>query len=376
MTEKQKTIQGDATLYDVARLAGVSAMTVSRVINGAKTVNDEMRERVTVAIAQLKYEVNVAARAARVGSLRIGLLYSNPSAAFLSAFLVGAMGQCSSTGARLILEKCDGLRGWRAAIEHLIASGVNGILLTPPLCDSRQVLALLAELDMPAVAVATARPGKSTSAVRIDDYDGALSMVRHLISLGHQDIAFIKGDPKHTPAQLRYRAFLNAMGEARLKVPPERVAEGMFTYRSGLTAARSLLDQIDRPSAIFACNDDMAAAVVAVAHGMGLEIPRDLAVCGFDDTPLATTVWPHLTTVHQPIGEMGQVAVELICEQIRCQRKRQPRVVEHRLLPYKIVPRLSSAADCAPASAISAGVSSRPHADRIRNSRPRAASSI
>ncbi|CAN7360031.1 LacI family DNA-binding transcriptional regulator [Pseudoduganella sp. LjRoot289] len=345
MIEKQRVAQGDATLYDVARLAGVSAMTVSRVINGTKRVNDDTRERVATAAAQLKYEVNVAARAARVGSLRIGLLYSNPSAAFLSAFLVGAMDQCSSSGARLILEKCEGQRGWRDAIDNLVAGGVNGILLTPPLCDSLPVLKLLAELDIPAVAVATARPSKSTSAVRIDDYEGALSMVRHLISLGHRDIAFIKGDPKHTPAQLRYRAFLDAMEEAGLEVPPARVAEGMFTYRSGLPAARRLLEQSERPSAIFACNDDMAAAVVAVAHGMRLEVPRDLAVCGFDDTPLATTVWPNLTTVHQPIGEMGQVAVELISEQIRCQRKRLPSVVEHRLLPYNVVPRLSSTRD-------------------------------
>lgn len=344
MTEKQNPIQGDATLYDVARLAGVSPMTASRVINGNKRVNDAARERVTIAIAKLKYEVNVAARVARVGSLRIGLLCSNPSAAFLSAFLVGAMDQCSSSGALLIMEKCADQREWRAAIDHLIASGVNGILLTPPLCDSRPVLTLLAELGMPAVAVATARPSKLTSAVRIDDYDGALSMVRHLISLGHQDIAFIKGDPRHTPAQLRYRAFLDAMGAARLKVPPDRVAEGMFTYRSGLAAARGLLAQKDRPSAIFACNDDMAAAVVAVAHGLQLDVPADLAVCGFDDTPLATTVWPSLTTVHQPIGEMGKVAVELICEQIRCRRKRQPSVVEHRLLPYSLVPRLSTKA--------------------------------
>ena len=344
MTEKPNPTQPDATLYDVARLAGVSPMTASRVINGNQRVSDDARERVTAAIAKLRYEVNVAARAARIGSMRVGLLYSNPSAAFLSAFLVGAMGQCSASGAQLILEKCPGGRGWRAAIGNLMASGVNGILLTPPLCDSRPVLKLLADLGVPAVAVATARPSKSTSAVRIDDYEGALSMVHHLISLGHQDIAFIKGDPKHTPAQLRYRAFLDAMREAGLTVPPERVMEGMFTYRSGLSAARDLLAQKKRPSAIFACNDDMAAAVVAVAHGLQLDIPNDLAVCGFDDTPLATTVWPNLTTVHQPIGDMGRVAVELVCEQIRCHRKRQPSVVEHRLLPYSLVPRLSSMA--------------------------------
>jgi LacI family transcriptional regulator len=348
MIEKQNHFQAGATLYDVARLAGVSPMTVSRVINGNKRVSESTRDSVTVAIAKLKYEVNLVARAARVGSLRIGLLYSNPSPGFLSALMLGAMDQCAVGGAQLILEKCAGQRGWRAAIDRLVASGVNGILLTPPLCDSRPVLDLLADMGIAAVAVATARPGKSTSAVHIDDYEGALSMVRHLVGLGHRDIAFIKGDPKHTPAGLRYRAFLDAMQEAGLVVPPERVVEGMFTYQSGLAAARGLLEQGKRPSAIFACNDDMAAAVLAVAHGMRLDIPADLAVCGFDDTPLATTVWPNLTTVHQPIAEMGRVAVELMCKQIRSHRKQQPGVVEHRLLAYKLVPRLSSTAAVKP----------------------------
>jgi LacI family transcriptional regulator len=344
MTEKKHPIYAVATLYDVARLAGVSPMTVSRVINGNTRVVDTTRERVTRAIAELNYEVNVAARAARVGSLRIGLLYSNPSAAFLSAFLVGAMGQCSASGAQLIVEKCADRQGWLGAIDRLLASGVHGILLTPPLCDSPQVLDVLAGLDLPAVAVATARPNTSASAVRIDDYAGALCMVRHLIALGHRDIAFIRGDPQHTPAELRYQAFMDAMDEAGLAVPPERLAAGMFTYQSGLLAARSMLGQLRRPSAIFACNDDMAAAVVAVAHGLQLEIPGDLAVCGFDDTPLATTVWPNLTTIHQPIDEMGRVAVELMCGQIRRLRQGKPPEVEHRMLPYRLVARLSSEA--------------------------------
>jgi LacI family transcriptional regulator len=342
MTKKKNSIDAAPTLYDVARLAGVSPMTVSRVIYGNKRVVDKTRERVTRAIAELKYEVNLAARAARVGSPRIGLLYSNPSPAFLSAFLVGAMAQCSASGALLIQEKCAGRQGWRAAIDRLITSGVNGILLTPPLCDSRLVLDVLAGHNLPAVAVATARPSTSASAVHIDDYAGALCMVRHLIGLGHQDIAFIKGDPNHTPAELRYQAYLDAMDEAGLAVAPGRVAEGMFTYQSGLLAARSLLGQARRPSAIFACNDDMAAAAIAVAHGLQLDIPGDLAVCGFDDTPLATTVWPNLTTIHQPIDQMGRAAVELMCGQIRRLRTGQPPEIEHKLLPYRLVARLSS----------------------------------
>lgn len=332
----------NATVYDVARVAGVSAMTVSRVINGSTHVTATTRDKVMAAVESLKYQVNLAARAARVGTMRVGLLYSNPSAAFLSAFLVGAMDQCSQSGAQLILERCDTLRSQRAAIDKLIASGVDGILVPPPLCDSKSALKQLEQIGMPTVAVATGRPAPNVSAVRIDDYDGALTMTRYLLSLGHTDIAFIKGDPKHTPAQLRYQAFLDAMADAGLTVPAERVAQGMFTYRSGLAAARQLLGQASRPSAIFASNDDMAAAVVAVAHGMHLQVPQDLAVCGFDDTPVATTVWPELTTIHQPIGDMARAAVELLVEQIRRRRVNEPKVVQHKLLPYTLVTRESS----------------------------------
>ena len=342
MTDKDSPNQAGNTLYDVARVAKVSPTSVSRVINGNKRVGDAIRERVLAAIEELKYEVNVAARVARGGSLRIGLLYSNSSTAFLTHLLVGATDRCSLNGAQLLLQTCAGQDGWREAVDRLIADKVSGILLTPPLCDYAPLLDLLAGLDMPTVAVATASPTRSTATVRIDDYEGALSMMQHLIALGHRDIAFIQGDPSHTPALQRYRAYLEAMKAASIEVRAEWIAEGMFTYRSGIAAARYLLGLSRRPSAIFACNDDMAAAVVAVAHGLQLDVPDDLAVCGFDDTPLATTLWPSLTTVHQPLREMGQVAVDLVFEQIRRQRKGLAAYVEHKLLPYRLMERQSS----------------------------------
>jgi LacI family transcriptional regulator len=331
-----------ATLYDVARMAGVSGMTVSRVINGSAGVSDVTRTKVLSAIDTLKYQVNLAARAARVGTLKVGLLYSNPSAAFLSAFLVGAMDQCRQNGAQLLLERCDDLRSQRVAIEQLIAAGVDGVMIPPPLCDSKSALKQLDSIGMPTVAVATARPAATVSAVRIDDYDGAWTMTRHLLALGHTDIAFIKGDPKHTPAQLRYNAFVDAMAQAGLTVPPERVAQGMFTYRSGLDAARELLSREPRPTAVFASNDDMAAATIAVAHGLHLDVPGDLAVVGFDDTPVATTVWPELTTIHQPIDDMARAAVDLLVEQIRRKRSGDPKLVQHKLLDYQLITRESS----------------------------------
>ena len=337
-----------ATVYDVARAAGVSAMTVSRVINGRAGVSGATRAKVDAALAALKYQPNLAARAARTGTLRIGLLYSNPSAAFLSELLVGAMDQCSQGGGQLLLERCDDLPSQRAAIDKLIAAGADGILVPPPLCDSKAALRQLHQIGMPTVAVATARPAAGVAAVRIDDYQGALAMTRYLIGLGHRDIAFIKGDPKHTPAQLRFQAFGDAMREAGLALPPQRVAQGYFTYRSGLEAARRLLAAPARPSAIFASNDDMAAAALAVAHGMQLQVPKQLTVCGFDDTPVATTVWPALTTIHQPIADMARAAVNLLLEEIRRRRADEPKVAAHHLLPFTLVVRESSAAPAKP----------------------------
>jgi LacI family transcriptional regulator len=167
-------------------------------------------------------------------------------------------------------------------------------------------------------------------------------MMRYLLSLGHKDIAFIQGDPKHTPAQLRYQAYLDVMGEEGLTVRAERVAPGLFTYRSGLEAARKLLAGESHPTAIFAANDDMAAAAVAVAHGMHLDVPHDITICGFDDTPVATTVWPELTTIHQPIGDMARAAVDMILELIRNRRSGEVSGVQHKLLPYTLVTRESS----------------------------------
>ncbi|WP_343731923.1 LacI family DNA-binding transcriptional regulator [Duganella sp.] len=332
------------TLYDVAERAKVSGMTVSRVINGNAHVSDKTREKVMRAIDELGYKVNVAARAARVGTLRVGLLYSNPSAAFLSAFLVGAMGQCNRSGAELILEHCVDLKSQRKAIERLISVGADGILVPPPLCDSRSALKHLKEIGMPTVAVATAKPSPQASAVRIDDYDGARAMTKYLLSEGHTDIAFIKGDPEHTPAQLRYQAFIDTMREAGLQVPAERIAQGMFTYRSGLLAARELLGQKTRPSAIFASNDDMAAAAIAVAHGLHLQVPEDVAIAGFDDTPVAVTVWPELTTIHQPIAEMGRAAVELVIDHVKERRAGHDVPPKHQLMPYRLEVRESTAA--------------------------------
>ena len=207
--------------------------------------------------------------------------------------------------------------------------------------------AQLNRIGMPSIAVATGQPSPAISAVRIDDYQGALAMTRHLLALGHRDIGFIRGDPQHTPALLRQQAFLDAMGEAGVTVPPQRLAQGLFTYRSGLDAAHRLLAAPTRPSAIFASNDDMAAATLAVAHGMGLQVPPQLSVCGFDDTPVATTVWPELTTIHQPIAAMARAAVTRVLDEIRQRRAGDVAPATHQLLAFTLMARASTAAAAA-----------------------------
>src|SRR5688572_15940754 len=158
------------TIHDVARFAGVSPMTVSRVINGEKNVRDSTRDAVNAAIKELNYAPNPAARSlAGADLVRIGLLYSNPSSAYLSEFLVGSLDQCSRGNIQLIVEKCDEERA-EAAATRLVTAGVDGIILPPPLCDNAAVIKALADANVPAVAVATGKPPADVSAVRIDDF--------------------------------------------------------------------------------------------------------------------------------------------------------------------------------------------------------------
>jgi len=337
--ERSARRRNGATIADVARQAGVSPMTVSRVINGDAHVSEAKRAAVTAAIRALNYAPNPAARSLAAGRLvRLGLLYANPSAAYLSEFLVGALDQCRACHVQLVLEQC-GAGEEAAAVERLLASGVDGLILPPPLCDSEPVLSALQASGAPAVAVATGRAREEISTVRIDDRGAARVMTEHLLRLGHRRIGFIAGHPNQTASAERlagYRAALAASGTA---FDPQLVVQGYFTFRSGWEAAERLLDLGAPPTAIFAANDDMAAAVVAVAHRRGLDVPRALSVCGFDDSAQATNVWPELTTVRQPIAEMAREAVLLLAAGLQAPGD----AVADRLLPHALIRRSSDA---------------------------------
>lgn len=333
------------TISDVARQAGVSPMTVSRVINNEANVREKTREAVNAAIAELGYAPNEAARSlAGATQVHIALLYSNPSAAYLSEFLVGGLEKARSLNVQFVVEKANEDEDAEAAIRRLLTGGVDGILLAPPLADSPEVLEILRTTDTPAVIVTSSNAQDNVSAVSIDDYEAARTMTRHIVSLGHQRIGFIKGHPNQLASERRLAGYRDAMREAGLPAPDELVAQGLFTYRSGLDAAEQLLNLTDLPTAIFASNDDMAAATVAVAHRRGMDVPGDLTVCGFDDTTLAVTIWPELTTIRQPIVELSSVAVDLLVRKVRAQRAGTPQDAKHVLLDFTLIRRQSDAA--------------------------------
>jgi LacI family transcriptional regulator len=341
------------TIHDVARHAGVSPMTVSRVINADSNVREETRVKVAASVKALRYSPNLAARSlASADAMHLGILYSNPSAAYLSEFLLGSLEQSSLAGCQLVIERCESDEA--QTIARLVQGGIHGLVLPAPLCDSEPVLKAIAEAKIPAVQVASGRPAADLSAVSINDFEASRAMTRHLLELGHRRIGFINGHPNQTATGQRFRGYIEGMTEAGLSVGTDQVAQGYFTYRSGLEAAEKLLTAWN-PTAIFASNDDMAAATMAVAHRRGLEVPDDLTVAGFDDTPLATTVWPALTTVHQPIADMAREAVRLLIDEIRKRRMGEVPQVRHKLLKFTLVvrestaePNLSGAAQAAP----------------------------
>lgn len=336
--------QGGATIADVARESGFSPMTVSRVINGEKNVRETTRVAIQEAVDKLNYSPNLAARLlAGAEQIRIAMLYGNPSAAYLSRLLVGTLEQARKSHVQLIIEQCDSGQDIHDVFRDLIESGVDGIVLSPPLCDSEEMLKLIEQTDVICVVVANWRPPGKMSVVRIDDVEAAATMTRHIISLGHKRIGFVKGNPEQKASVQRLKGFEMAMAEAGLPVDPALVVHGLFTYRSGLDAAEELLNLPEPPTAIFASNDDMAAAAITVAHRRHMDVPKDLTVCGFDDTDFALSIWPELTTIHQPIADMSRAAVDMLVDRIRAHRSGRSEKREDRLLDFTFVRRESDA---------------------------------
>ena len=333
------------TIGEVAALAGVSPMTVSRVVNGQGKVREATRERVARAVRELGYTPNLAASSlAAAQDTRIALIYTNPSTAYLSELLVGALHGAARTAAQLVVDTWDGFSAdAQRKAARALAKRVAGAILPPPLCESKAVVAEFADAGVPVVAIASGRFSHEISCVRIDDFRAAKEITAHLIALGHTRIGYIKGHPNQTASAQRFEGFHAALDDAGIAMEGTLVQQGYFTYRSGLDAAEKLLSLRRPPTAIFASNDDMAAAAVSVAHRRGLDVPRDLSVVGFDDTSASTMVWPELTTIHQPVASMADSAVDILLRGIR-RKDGGTRVVVDHVVAHRLIQRDSVAA--------------------------------
>ena len=297
------------------------------------------------AVERLNYSPNTAARSLAAGEVtHIGLLYANPSAGYLAQFLIGALHAARSAGVHLVIESCESEDADEQAevTRRFASSDVEGVVLPPPLSESQPILAELDAMQIPVVTVAMGSPRPESLNVRIDDHAAAMEMTRYLLELGHRTFGFIKGHPNIVASHDRFRGFSDALKEAGLDPDKAAVEQGYFSYRSGLIAGDRILSRSEAPTAIFASNDDMAAATMSVAHRRGLNVPEDLSIVGFDDTAIATSVWPELTTVKQPISAMAEAALELLITDLRRRRSGAPHKFAERVLSHALIIRESS----------------------------------
>jgi LacI family transcriptional regulator len=305
------------TIIDVAEHAGVSIKTVSRVINNVQSVRPSVRERVEQSIKKLDYHPNPSARG--LGGNRsylLGLLYDVSCGYYTTSVLAGAIQRSRTARYQIVMEPCDYNSPTLAAdvTRNVRQSRADGVILTPPLSDIKAVTETLQSQSIPYVRIAPGEHTDTYRSVSTNDRESCASMTEQLVSLGHQRISFIIGNPDHAAVSDRYRGYLDALRNCSLRLDKSLIAQGFNSYDSGVQCARKLLNVPagKRPTAIFASNDEMAAGVLAVAHSQGLRVPEDLSVVGFDDAPLASQVWPQLTTIRQPITDMAAQAAELL----------------------------------------------------------------
>lgn len=330
------------TIKDVAKAAGVSPKTVSRVINGEAHVRPEIREAVARVVAEMNYRPNAFARGLSSSrSFLIGLFFDDPASGYAASIQRGALERARSLGRHLVIEPVTFDRSnWRQLLdETLNGLRLGGAILTSPICDRPELIEIFERHDVPVVRIAPGGDVDRTPQVRMDDRDAARAMTEYLLSLGHRDIGFVLGNPQHSASERRRLGFCDAMSAAGLVPDPQRIFQGDFQFRSGIEAAGVFFAREPYPSAVFASNDEMALGVLVAAMSKQIAVPRSVSIVGFDDAEIARMALPQLTTIRQPNFEMGAAAVDLLMEQ---GRPAGDRAGTCRELPYELVVRASS----------------------------------
>lgn len=332
---------GHATMEDVAKLADVSLKSVSRVINSEPHVSAKLRAKVEAAIASLNYVPDTAARSlAGSRTFIISLLFDNPSPNYTMKIQTGVYNACKQNQYHLRIDQIDSTAGPTELESQLAAmlhnSRCDGFVLTPPLTDNPVVLDYLDKVGVRYCRIAPAIDLDRSLGVSIDDTAGGALVARHLWELGHRRFGIVNGPESHGAAISRRAGFMNALAELGLDVPVIE-ENGGFDFEGGIAAGQAMLAHEDRPTAIFATNDDSAAGVMVACSQAGLSVPGDISVCGFDDSWIAKSVWPYLTTIYQPIEEMGYEAAAMLLQRGEPEERLK-------LLDFHLVERDSTAA--------------------------------
>jgi len=302
---------GQPTINDVARVAGVSKKTVSRVINRSALLNSDTRQRVEKVIEELGYIPNPQARALALRrNFLIGLVHDNPNAQTVMNVQQGMLEALHDTEFEMVVRPVD--RGSATMLDDLRhfleRQRLFGVLLMPPISENDTVAKLCNDIGCRYVRMGSAELDSAEHMVASNDREAVRAAAQYLIAEGHKRIGLVAGPHGFRSARERRVGFEAALADAGIAFPRSMVSEGNYTFESGVIAAERLLDLMPRPTAIFSCNDEMAAGVIHAARQRGLDVPRDLSIIGFDDTPIAAHIWPPLTTVRWPIASMARSA--------------------------------------------------------------------
>ncbi len=299
------------TINDVARLAGVSKKTVSRVINRSPLLNAETRLKVEKVIGELGYVPNPQARALALRrNFLIGLIHDNPNAQMVLNMQQGILEALQGTEFEMVVRPVD--RTSSAMLDDvrtfLERQRLFGVVLLPPISENDALAGLCDEVGCRYVRMGSAQLDDAQHMVASNDREAVREATEYLIQQGHTLIALVEGPDGFRSARERRLGFEDALGAAGLSLARSLIARGNYTFETGVTAANRLFDLSPRPTAIFASNDEMAAGVVFAARERGIAVPEELSVIGFDDTPIAAHIWPPLTTVRWPIVSMARAA--------------------------------------------------------------------
>ena len=330
-----------ATIKSVAEMAGVSIKTVSRVINKEGTVKPDTLQRVEEAIKALKYTPNKAARdLASKGASVLGYVYDNPNAYYIIDMQKGILDVCRKNNFELLIHPCDASSKniAKELVDMVDTAQLAGLILSPPLSE---MPAVLSELDQNQISYVRILSGDGLFPsplpyVLVNDFKAAYDITEHLIYQGHKNIAFIAGEEIHKSTIERLNGYKAALEKAGIAIDESLIIKGTYSFETGVKSSETLLAMSPPPTAVFACNDEIAAGTLFGARMKGVDVPQELAIAGFENSPFSRQTFPPLTTASQPTNEIAQHAAASLIQYLRAKKAK----AAHDNLNHTFIPEL------------------------------------